>query len=136
MASSLDIGDEIPRLETVLEPDQIRRYAVVARLPGKRFVSDEVARKEGLPGQIVPGNMSMALLSKMVLDWLPGARLEKLGVTFRGLVLPGKRIVGSGFVTDVRSRGGDTVVECDLVLECDGERRVTGMAVVAIAQRT
>ncbi|MGH7898568.1 MAG: MaoC/PaaZ C-terminal domain-containing protein, partial [Candidatus Binatia bacterium] len=94
--------------------------------------SDEAARREGLPGQILPGNMSMALLSRMLLDWLPGARLEKLGVTFRGIVQPGKKITCSGFVTDRTSDDGSITLECDLILECDGERRVTGLAVLRL----
>ncbi|HSD10919.1 MAG TPA: MaoC family dehydratase N-terminal domain-containing protein, partial [Candidatus Binatia bacterium] len=81
-AGALEIGTEIPRLEIVLSGDQVRRYATAAHMPGRRFFSDEVARKEGLPGQILPGNMSMAMLSRMLTDWLPEARLEKLGVTF------------------------------------------------------
>lgn len=131
---AVEIGYEIPSLETTLTPEQVREYAVAARMPGQRFLSDEAARREGLPGQIVPGNMSMGLLSKMLLDWLPDARIEKLGVTFRGLVLPGKPIRCSGFVTQRRESPGAAILECDLVLECDDERRITGIAVLAIQE--
>ncbi len=31
-----------------------------------RFTDDELARKEGLPGMITPGNMSAALIGKLV----------------------------------------------------------------------
>jgi hypothetical protein len=68
----------------------------------------------------------------MLLDWLPQARLEKLGVTFRGLVFPNKPIRCSGFVTERTSRPGVTILECDLVLECDGEKRITGVGALAI----
>ena len=34
-----------------------------------RFTDDEGARKEGLPGMILPGNMSAALIGKLVGDW-------------------------------------------------------------------
>jgi acyl dehydratase len=131
-AGALEIGHEIPRLEIVLSGDQVRRYATAAQMPGQRFFSDEVARKEGLPGQILPGNMSMALLSRMLTDWLPGARLEKLGVTFRGIVQPGKPIVCSGFVTERRDSDAAIELECDLILEQDGERRTTGVAVLRL----
>ncbi len=127
-AGSLEIGHEIPRLEIVLSGDQVRRYATAAQMPGARFFSDEVARKEGLPGQILPGNMGMALLSRMLTEWLPEARLEKLGVTFRGIVQPGTPIVCSGFVTDRRDSDAAVELECDLILEQDGERRITGVA--------
>lgn len=129
---AIEIGDEIPRLELVLSGDDVRRYATAASMPGSRFYSDEVARKEGLPGQILPGNMSMALLSRMLTDWLPEARLEKLGVTFRGVVQPGKPIVCSGFVIDRREHDGRVELECDLILEQAGERRITGVAVLRL----
>jgi acyl dehydratase len=128
----IEIGHEIPKLEITLSGDQVRRYATTANMPGPRFVSDEIARKEGLPGQILPGNMSMALLSRMLTDWLPRARLDKLGVTFRGIVQPGKPIVCSGFVTDRRDGEGSVEIECDLILEQAGERRITGLAVLRL----
>jgi acyl dehydratase len=133
-ADALDIGYEIPKLEITLTGDQVRRYATVADMPGPRFMSDDVARKEGLPGQILPGNMSMALLSRMITDWLPNARLEKLGVTFRGTVQPGKPIVMTGFVTDRREIEGAVELECDLILEQGGERRITGLAVLRLTR--
>lgn len=130
--SAIEIGHEIPRLEVVLSGDDVRRYATTANMPGQRFYSDDVARKEGLPGQILPGNMSMALLARMVSDWLPEARLAKLGVTFRGIVVPGKPIVCSGFVTDRRAHHGRLELDCDVILEQGGERRITGLAVIEI----
>jgi acyl dehydratase len=133
--AAVEIGHEIPKLEVTLTGDQVRRYATVAQMPGPRFMSDEIARKEGLPGQILPGNMSMALLSRMLSDWLPDARLDKLGVTFRGIVQPGKPIVCSGFVTDRRDAAVGVELECDLILEQGGERRITGVAVLQLAKR-
>ena len=132
MTADIEIGHEIPKLEVTLTGDQVRRYATVAQMPGPRFFSDEVARKEGLPGQILPGNMSMALLSRLLTDFLPDARLAKLGVTFRGIVQPGKPITCSGFVTDRRENGGAVELECDLILEQGGERRVTGLALLRL----
>jgi len=132
VTAGIEIGHEIPKLEVTLTGDQVRRYATVAQMPGPRFFSDEVARKEGLPGQILPGNMSMALLSRMLTDWLPDARLAKLGVTFRGIVQPGKPITCSGFVTDRRDEGGTVELECDLILEQGGERRITGLALLRL----
>ncbi len=127
---AIEVGDEIPKLEIVLSGDDVRRYATTASIWGPRFHSDEPARKEGLPGQILPGIMSMALLSRMLTDWLPEARLDKLGVTFRDVVQPGKPIVCGGFVTDRRDEDGHVEIECDLILEQAGERRITGVAVL------
>lgn len=127
----IEIGHEIPRLETTISGDQVRRFATAANMPGQRFYSDEVARKEGLRGQIFPGNMSMALLCRMIHDWMPQARIVKLGVTFRGVVYPGE-IVCSGFVTDRREIESLIELECDVILEQEGERRTTGLAVLRL----
>jgi acyl dehydratase len=132
VTDEIEIGHEIPPLEIVVSAEDVRRYATVAQMPGQRFVSDEVARKEGLPGRILPGNMSMALLSRMLTEWLPQARQERLGVTFRGIVQPGKPIRCSGFVTDRRETADGVELECDVILEQGGERRTTGVAVLQV----
>lgn len=129
-ASTAEIGDAIGPIEVRVSNDQVSRYATLVGSLGRRFHDDEVARREGLPGRILPGNMSMALLCRLVRSHFPGATLLTLGVTFRGVVLPEMPLRASGFVTDVRLEAGRTIVECDLVLECQGERRVTATAVL------
>ena len=54
-----------------------------------RFTDDEGAKLEGLPGQITPGNMTLALLARELLAWAPRGRVLRLGTTFRGLALAG-----------------------------------------------
>lgn len=127
-----EIGDSIGPLELVVSGDDVGRYAAAARLPGTRFRDEASARAEGLPGRILPGNMTLAIFCRMLNERFPSARVTKLGATYRGVVFPAKPLRLSGFVTDVRDEGTQTIVECDLLLETDGERRVTGVAVLAI----
>lgn len=129
----VDVGHEFPPLRLVLAGEQVRRYALAARMPGGRFMSDAEARSEGLPGQIVPGNLSMALFSRLLAEVLPGAVLQCMSATFRGLVRPGQPLVVRGVVTEKHcSEDGDTL-ECDLVLEGEeGDRWVTGTARVRL----
>ena len=47
-------------------------------MPGGRFASDEEARAEGLPGQIVPGNLSLALFSRLLTGWADSGRLQRI----------------------------------------------------------
>ena len=127
----LDVGDELLRLQMTLSSEQVRRYAIAARMPGGRFESDDAARREGLPGQIVPGNMSIALFCRLLAESLPGGRLERLNATFRGIVRPGHALSIHGVVTERRDEERGMVVDCDLVLEgSEGERLVTGTATV------
>jgi acyl dehydratase len=129
----IDVGHELPALRLTLSSEQVRRYAFVAHMPGGRFLSDEEARAEGLPGQIVPGNMSMALFSRLIAESFPGATLKRLSATFRGMVRPEHALVVSGVVTEKHCTDHGDLVECDFVLEsADGDRWVTGTASVQI----
>lgn len=124
-------GDELPGREFVLEKDQVRAYAKVAHQWAPRFTDDEGARQEGLPGMITPGNMSMGLLTSMIEAWAGPGSLRRLGTTFRGLLLPGRRIRLCGAVTqrDEETRS----VELDVWIETDeGDRVVAGTATVRL----
>jgi acyl dehydratase len=131
--ADIDVGHEVPPLRLTLTSDQVKRYAVTARMPGGRFMSDEEARHEGLPGQIVPGNMSLALFSRLLNAAFPGTILQRLSATFRGLVRPNVPLVIGGVVTEKHRTDHGDVIECDLVLEsAEGDRLVTGTASVQL----
>jgi acyl dehydratase len=132
----IDVGHELRPLTLTLSGEQVQRYALAARMPGGRFMSDEAARKEGLPGQIVPGNLSMALFSRVIAESFPGATLKRLSATFRGLVRPGHALAVRGVVTEKHHTDHGDTLECDLVLEsADGDRWVTGTATVLLPSR-
>ncbi len=125
-------GDDLPTRELFLSKDQVRDYARAAGQWSPRFTDDEGARREGLPGMITPGNMSMGLLSEAIEAWAGVGTLRRLGTTFRGLVLPGRTVRLCGTVTqkDERTRSA----EIDVWLESEeGERLVLGTATVVLA---
>lgn len=129
---TVEEGDEVPAREFLLDKDQVRAYARAAGQWSARFTDDEGARKEGLPGMITPGNMSCGLLTGLLEAWAGAGTLRRLGVTFRGLVLPGRRIRLCGTVTEKDE--GRRTVEVDVWLETDeGERAVIGTATVALS---
>ncbi len=125
-------GDELPVRDLFLSKDQVRSYARTGGQWSPRFTDDEGARREGLPGMITPGNMSMGLLATFAEEWAGPRTLRRLGTTFRGLVLPDRTVRLHGAVTekDEASRR----VELDLWLESEeGDRLVIGTATVALA---
>ena len=131
--ADIDVGHEVTPLRLTLTHEQVKRYAITARMPGGRFMSDEAARSEGLPGQIVPGNMSLALFSRLLNGAFPGTIVRRLSATFRGLVRPAVGLVISGVVTEKHCTDHGDLIECDLVLEsADGDRLVTGTATVQL----
>jgi acyl dehydratase len=127
----VQIGDALGPEEIYLSKDQVRSYARATGMWVPRFTDDEGARKEGLPGMITPGNMSLAVLSKLVTDWvgLSGARMVRLGTTYRQPVLPDHTITLHGFVTNKNDE--DRTTEMDVWIESDeNERLVIGTATV------
>src|ERR1700693_4852704 len=128
---TVTIGDELGPQEFHLSKDQVRAYARTTGMWVPRFTDDEAARKEGLPGMIAPGNLSLAMLSRLVTDWIgaSGARLARLGTTYRQPVQPDHTITLNGFVT--HTEPGEKRVEIDVWIENeDAERLVIGTASV------
>lgn len=129
--ATIDVGDELPPLRVTLSSEQVRQYAEAANMPGGRFMSDEAARAEGLPGQIVPGNLSLALFARLLTGWAAGGRLRRINATFRAMVRPNVPLIASAVVTEKHQSDHGNFLECDLVLEnADGDRLVTGTATV------
>jgi acyl dehydratase len=129
--ASVQIGDTLGPQEFYLSKDQVRAYARATGMWVPRFTDDEGARTEGLPGMITPGNMSLAIMSKLVSDWIgsSGARLIRLGTTYRQPVLPDHTVTLQGFVT--HKNESDRTAEMDVWIESEeGDRLVIGTATV------
>jgi acyl dehydratase len=128
----ISIGDTLGPLELFVSKDQCRNYARSCGMDAPRFTDDEGAKKEGLPGMILPGNMSLALLTKLVTDWIGsagGARLIRIGTTYRVPVQPGRTLVLNGFITG--SNPEERTTEIDVWIENEeAERLVVGTATV------
>jgi acyl dehydratase len=131
----VNIGDTLGPTELFVSKDQCRHYARSCGLDAPRFTDDEGARKEGLPGMILPGNMSLGLLTKLVTDWIGtdgGARLLRIGTTYRQPVQPDHTLTLHGFVT--HANGDERTAEVDVWIENeDAERFVIGTATVQFA---
>ena len=98
---------------------------------GGRFKDHEQARREGLPGALVPGIMAMGFLSSMIHRWAPPARIEHIDTVFRAPVMADEPCTIGAVVTDIDTDTG--VVELDLSVKNEaGETRVFGTARVRL----
>jgi acyl dehydratase len=127
----VEFGVELP----VFEPDtglaNVRRFVVAAGWNGPRFTDHEAARREGLPGALVPGIMSQGFLAAMIHRWAPDAFIENVDTVFRAPVLVDERYRISGVVTDIDETEGR--VEIDLTISNEkAETRVFGTATVRL----
>ena len=130
--ADVEEGDELPGEEIFLSKDAVRAYASASGIAFARFTDDEGARREGLPGMIAPGNMSLGLLAGRLERWAGSGSLVRLGVTFRGLVLPDQTLRLCAAVT--QKDEATHSVEVDVWMESEqGERLVIGTASVRIA---
>lgn len=131
------LGETIGPVEHTFTLEAVKAFCTLWGQPGEsRFTSSDVARREGLPGPIVPGIMSMAVLSRLLTDWANGGELASLDVIFRQPVPHHQPLRMVGMVTDTRAEGSRGLVEADVFLErADGERLVTGKALVALPLR-
>ena len=128
---AVKVGDPLGPLDIYLSKDQVRTYARTCGMNAPRFTDDEAAREEGLPGMIAPGNMSLGMLTRLVTDWIgsSGARLARLGTTYRQPVQPDHTITLNGFVTHIEA--AERRVDIDIWIENeDAERLVIGTASV------
>jgi acyl dehydratase len=129
---AIEEGDDLAPWNRFLAKDEVRAYAHASASAFPRFTDDAGARKEGLPGMIAPGNMSVGLFTAMLERWSGPGSVARLGTTFRGLVLPDRTVHLRAVVTqkDERTRS----VEVDLWMESDeGDRLVIGTATVKLA---
>lgn len=124
-------GDELEPAAFLHAKEQVRSYARASGIYFPRFTDDEGARREGLPGMITPGNMSMGLIATYLERWSGAGTLRRLGTTFRGLLLPDRTVRICGVVTQ-RDEAARTV-EVDVWIENDdGERSVIGTATLEL----
>ena len=56
----VEFGDDLPQVEPDVGLENVSRFCHATGMLAPRFLDHEKAKKEGLPGAIVPGIMSMA----------------------------------------------------------------------------
>ncbi len=134
----VEMGDEVGPIERTVTTDRVREFVQVwgARPGPSRFTDPDAAKAEGLPGAIVPGAMSMALMSQIITGWSPSMVLRKLDVVFRQMVSHNAPLTLQGIVTDKGVVDGQPQLECDVFMEdAEGTRLVIGKATVTLPTR-
>ena len=134
----VELGLELEPLVKEPTKEQVRDYVNLSSIRLSRFTSEEAAQGEGLRGIIVPGNMSMSLLSQLRTDWAGElGQLTKLEVNFRRMVEPGDRLECKATVTDLEVTDGKNVVTLDAFIENqNGDRPIQGIAQVVLPSRS
>ena len=137
----VEIGDDIGPVHRTISDRQVREFVGIW-VPGRdtsRFTTEETAREHGQPAPIVPGAMSMAVVSQLLTGWSSTVTVRKVDVIFRQMVLHNAPLSVGGMVTDKRLNDGKPEVECDVFIDgsdgsdgSDGNRLVMGQALVTL----
>ena len=127
----VEFGEELPAFQPDVSLANVRRFTGAAGMTFPRFHDHEAARKEGLPGAIVPGIMSQGILTALIHRWAPGARVLRIDTVFRSPILVDSKPLAKGVITD--KNDAERVVEVDLTIQNEaGESPVVGTATVAL----
>jgi acyl dehydratase len=137
----IDPGDEFEESWTA-QTEQVVAYVDMnmngGGAAGGRFTSQEGAEAVGMPRPIVPGVMSMCILTRVVTDWMgPQGVLRFIDVDFRRPVQHGDQLRALALITDTEEEsGGAGVVKLDVYLENErGERPLQGVAIVELPRK-
>ena len=132
--SDVQFGEELP----VFQPDtsiaNITKFCEAAGWTwhNSRFTSHENARKEGLPGALVPGIMSQGFLVSMIHAWAPDGEITAIDTVFRAPVLADHEHNIKGVVTDIDAEANTVEIDITVTNEAE-ENRVFGTATVKLA---
>lgn len=125
--AEVEFGGELPTFAPDTSINATRRFGEYVGWNTPRFTDHDGARKEGLPGAIVPGVMSQGFLGAMIHRWAPAAEIISIDTVFRAPVLVDQPHQITGVVTDIDE--DELTVEIDLtVTNAAGETRVFGTA--------
>ena len=125
--ADVEFGVELPSFAPDTSIAATRRFGRHVGWNTPRFTDHEGARKEGLPGAIVPGVMSQGFLGAMIHRWAPEAEIVAIDTVFRAPVLVDQPHTITGVVTDVDEETGSVEIDITVANEA-GETRVFGTA--------
>jgi len=131
----VELGDDLGPVERTVTDEQVQAFVEIwgAESGPSRFTSEQVAIDEGLPGAIVPGAMSIGILSQVITGWSSNVTLRTLDLMFRQMVRHDVAYQLKGIVTDKDVVDGQPQIECDVWMEGpDATRLVIGKAVVTL----
>ncbi|MDA0957020.1 MAG: MaoC/PaaZ C-terminal domain-containing protein [Proteobacteria bacterium] len=128
--ADIEFGADLPAFTPDTSLAMGSQFATLIGWAGPRFSDHEGARKEGLPGAMIPGVMSQGFLVAMIHHWAPTARIVAIDTVFRAPVMADDDHTISGVVTDIDEAA--STVEIDLtVANAKQETRVFGTATIA-----
>jgi acyl dehydratase len=106
--TAFELGSELPTLRLAPDVEVTARYASASGDFNPIHLDEEFAKSVGLPGRVLHGLYTMALLARAQTEAAGGPEtLKRLAVTFRGVALPEHEIT---ITSTVSEQHGDRLV--------------------------
>lgn len=125
--AAVNEGQDIPELRVgPIKQMDLVRYAGASGDFNPIHNDTEFAKSAGLPGTIAHGMYIMALMGRLVTDWVQPNQVKYYGVKFKGMSLPGETMVFTGKVKK-KEENGEKLIMVSLTAANDkGEVKVSG----------
>lgn len=131
----MNIGDQLPSVERMIDQDRIERYARASGDFNPVHIDHEFAKRSQFGRTIAHGMLIAASISEVMTtafkrDWLRSGRLK---LRFRAPVFPGDTIVARCEIKDIREVDGRHEAICTVdVRKRGGELVISGEASVSV----
>jgi len=131
------VGDKITPLVKQPTTRQLVMWAGASGDYNPIHYDKDFAQDQGLPGVIAHGPLAGSFLGQMMTDWIGELGvISKFSCSYRGMNLPGNKLVCRGKVTKKYIRGSKHCIECEIWIENDKSgKTVSGEAVVVLPSR-
>ena len=137
MTAALDVaavkeGDEVTPLELQPGLGQVVRYCGLIWAFPDFFFDVDAAKRQGMPGTIVPGPLKVGLIYRAVDEWLAGAGVIRLvRAAHRRPDRTNRPITVVGKVARLYEEDGARLADLEMaIINEDGQPSVRGFAVV------
>ncbi len=134
---TIEAGFEIPPWDMPsVSPDRMKTMAAILRDPYPVHWDARVVEQIGLGKRTInQGPLGLSYMINMLHDWTGIGSIKRLRMTFPLPVFQDDHIVARGQVTDVRVEGDETLADCDIWLDRNGDDKpLVGTATVALGE--
>ncbi len=131
---NLQVGDALPEFERgPITRTQLALFAGASGDHNPIHLDDEEARSTGLPGVIVHGMLTMAILGQLLTSVVPQDRIRDYTSRFKAMAFPGDTLTCKGTVTARGEEDGETVLDLAIIAaNQDGVPVLEGTARIAV----
>ncbi len=133
----IEVGSEIPPVEKDPTTQQLVKYAGASGDFYQIHYDKDFALANKLPGVILHGALKNGFLGQLMTNFAgEHGWLQKLSVQYRGMDVPGVKLIARGKVTKKYAQSDRHLVECEIWLEnAKGEKTTPGSATVILPSR-